>query len=122
MLSVPYRSLAGLAEHFFDQFPDHAGIGFVWPSRLNFIENLDTDSDFGLAKIWRSRRLLHAGSLPQRIRTMKNPIKAMGDYVTNNGNSMRDCWPPGAAIAKVFLVATSPVVGVAALFQKQKAG
>jgi hypothetical protein len=51
---------------------------------------------------------------------MKNPFRAMTAYVTENGNSMRDCWPPGVAIAKVFLVATAPVVGVAALFQKEK--
>lgn len=51
---------------------------------------------------------------------MKNPFKAMSGYVANNGNGMRDCWPTGVFIAKTFLVATAPVVGVAALFQKGK--
>lgn len=50
---------------------------------------------------------------------MKNPFKAMADYVNNNGNSMQDCWPEGTAIAKVCLIATAPVVGIAALFQKK---
>lgn len=51
---------------------------------------------------------------------MKNPFKAMTAYVVNNGNSMRDCFPPGVFIQKTFLVVTSPIAGIAALFQKSK--